>query len=283
MSVSRRHLLSSVAGLVFSVVPALSSQPRPRVPPGRDPGGAAVAILGPGIDYRESDLAARLARDGEGELIGWDMINRDRQPFDAASGKTAIDDGGDASAVAKAAMVAARIVPVRIDAADAVSYARALAFVAATPARVAVLPIVGRDDAHWAEFRRGAEHFKDLLVIVPADPVAFDGPRIAPLHMLLENVLPVAVLPRAGFTDLPPRRPGFLDRTAPAVKLTGFAGAPIVAPAQFDRAMALGHVAALAVQTGTPEMAGAARKSALLSEQGKPVHGAAGLRIIGTT
>lgn len=36
----------------------------PRLAPGRDPGGTAVAILADGFDYTKPELAAVLARDG---------------------------------------------------------------------------------------------------------------------------------------------------------------------------------------------------------------------------
>lgn len=54
---------------------------KPRVPPGVDPGGVAVAIIGNGVDYTRPEIAARLARDGEGEIIGWDFVDNDRRPY----------------------------------------------------------------------------------------------------------------------------------------------------------------------------------------------------------
>ena len=53
---------------------------KPRVPPGVDPGGVAVAIIGSGINYtRSRDRGKRLARDGEGEIIGWDFVDNDQE------------------------------------------------------------------------------------------------------------------------------------------------------------------------------------------------------------
>jgi hypothetical protein len=54
---------------------------KPKVPIGVDPGGVAVAFIGPGLDYTQPDIADNLARDGEGELIGFDLIQEDRKPF----------------------------------------------------------------------------------------------------------------------------------------------------------------------------------------------------------
>lgn len=54
---------------------------KPKVPIGVDPGGIPVAFIGPGLDYTQPDIAENLARDGEGELIGFDLITEDRKPF----------------------------------------------------------------------------------------------------------------------------------------------------------------------------------------------------------
>lgn len=54
---------------------------KPKLPPGVDPGGLAMAVIGDGIDYTRPEIATRLARDGEGELVGFDLVDRDRLPF----------------------------------------------------------------------------------------------------------------------------------------------------------------------------------------------------------
>ncbi len=58
---------------------------KPRVPPGVDPGGVAIAIIGNGIDYTRPAFASRLARDGEGEIVGWDFVDNDRRPFNSCN------------------------------------------------------------------------------------------------------------------------------------------------------------------------------------------------------
>ena len=68
--------------LLWVTPSALAQSKKPRVPPGLDPGGVAVAIADPvGIHYADPQIAQRLARDGEGELIGWDFVDEDRRPF----------------------------------------------------------------------------------------------------------------------------------------------------------------------------------------------------------
>ena len=61
-------------------VPAAAQEPH--VPPGTsNVSNVTVALLGPGIDYRLPELQKNLARDGEGDLIGWDFADSDNKPF----------------------------------------------------------------------------------------------------------------------------------------------------------------------------------------------------------
>ncbi|MEM9356841.1 MAG: hypothetical protein AAGB04_11555, partial [Pseudomonadota bacterium] len=62
----------------------------PKVPPGLDPGGVAIALLGDGVDYTKPEIAKRLARDGEGDLIAWDFVDNDIRPY-AKAGQSTLD------------------------------------------------------------------------------------------------------------------------------------------------------------------------------------------------
>ncbi|MCB1775745.1 MAG: hypothetical protein KDI88_19185, partial [Gammaproteobacteria bacterium] len=55
----------------------------PLVPDGADPGGIAVAMLDAGVDYRLPEISTRLARDGDGNALGFDFWDLDTRPFDA--------------------------------------------------------------------------------------------------------------------------------------------------------------------------------------------------------
>lgn len=160
------------------------------MPSGRDPGGVAVALVSTGIDYTLPAVAQRLARDGEGELIGWDLQDQDRRPFDKTRGGTDPERGGDGTLVASLLLggQTLRLVPVSVAPGDPVSLARALAFVAQTPARVAMLPMWGTARADWEPFRQAAVHFKDLLIVVPAGK---STEPVYPAALGLANVLVV--------------------------------------------------------------------------------------------
>src|SRR5215475_587780 len=155
------------------LAPELIREAKPPVPPGRDPGGIAVALIGTGIDYTLPHIVPRLARDGEGELIGWDLQDQDRRPFDQSRGTAPSEWGGDGTLLASLIVSAptVRLVPVRIDPSDPVELAHALAFVAQTPARVVVVAMGSPSRSHWEAFRQAALRFNDVLVVVPAEPV----------------------------------------------------------------------------------------------------------------
>jgi hypothetical protein len=185
----RAILLHLIAVAAFAVA-ALAQEKKPPLPPGRDPGGVAIALVSTGIDYTVPEVAQRLARDGEGELIGWDLEDQDRKPFDRSKGSTRPEWGGDGTLIASVLSDGrgVRLVPVRVDSTDPASLARAIAFVAQTPARVVVLPMWGRMRQDWEPLRQAAVRFKDVLVIVPAGKGA---EAVYPAALGLDNVLAV--------------------------------------------------------------------------------------------
>ncbi len=52
-------------------------------PTGRDPGGVTVAMVDSGVNYTLPEIAPGLARDPEGQLLGYDFWDDDARPFDA--------------------------------------------------------------------------------------------------------------------------------------------------------------------------------------------------------
>jgi hypothetical protein len=174
----------------------------PRVPPGRDPGGPAIALISTGINYTLPAIASRLARDGEGELVGRDFADGDNLPFDVSQGRSAEDHGGDGTSLASliaSHSAGARIVAVRIDPQDPTQLARALAFVAQTPARVIVLAMRSTRGEEWEPFRLAAQHFRQLLIVVPSvgGPAGFSS-MVYPTALGLDNVLTADVLDDVG-------------------------------------------------------------------------------------
>lgn len=184
-------LLALATGAAFAQVV------KPRVPPHKDPGGVAVALMGPGIDYTLPHIAERLARDGEGEIIGWDLRDDDPRPYDASQGRSPTGEGGDATALASLLVADAgllKLVALRVDAKAPASLASAVAFVARTPTRVVVVPLWSREATTWEPFRQAALRFRHILFIAAAGEGADPG-ALYPAALGLENVLVLSAGP----------------------------------------------------------------------------------------
>ncbi len=143
---------------------------KPPVPVGVDPGGTAIALIATGIDYTHPEIKDRLARDGEGEIIGFDLIDNDNRPY-AATLLPENHDGAVDTLLARRILSTyrhARLVPVRVDPKDKVMLARALAFTATTPARIVAVPLWGEIRETWEFFQQAADQVPDHLLILPA-------------------------------------------------------------------------------------------------------------------
>lgn len=163
---------SSAAALVMFAMAAAAGEPakKPPVPPGVDPGGVAVAIVGLGVDYTKLEIAKRLARDGEGEIIGWDFVDGDRRPYavGASEAERAVLQRFVPPLLEP--QVPSRLAVFRANSRDRVSVAQTLSFVSKSPARIVLLP-GGFPESPGPDFEFLAavsKQFPELLVIVPA-------------------------------------------------------------------------------------------------------------------
>lgn len=220
MHLSRRTLASVSCGLVLRLGGDAAAAPRkPAPPPGRDPGGIAVALVGDGLDYMAPDIARRLARDGEGELIGWDLVDSDRQPY--------APPGGSATALARIVLAegqATRLIPVRIQPGPPTGLVPALQFVAPTPARIAgLLPSTWSGLVPQDRLADVAAHLPRCLIVVGARHLMETAAQ-------RPNVLAVTVLPDSG---QPPRLGARADVAIPLaagdsalIDAAGRSGAP---------------------------------------------------------
>lgn len=144
---------------------------KPVVPPDRDPGGVLVALVAQGIDYRLPGLSGKLARDGEGEIVGGDVVDNDRRPFDASEGNALPEQGGDATAIATRILANAapvRLAPIRIDPEDAASIARGVRLAGQIRARIVLVPMWSRDSARWHLFVTAASAQPGALFVLSA-------------------------------------------------------------------------------------------------------------------
>lgn len=162
----------------------------PKVPPAMESGDRVpVAILTVGFDYTRPEIAARLARDGEGEITAWDVVGEDRFPFDPV-GDTELMLGLVEQLPANAPV---SLLAVKVDVTDPVSLAKGLAFVARTPARTVIVPMSSDNRAAWDVFAQAAAHFSQLRLIVRACPdlPAESGAAVYPRDLKLTERAPV--------------------------------------------------------------------------------------------
>lgn len=151
----------------------------PKITPGRDPGGVAVAVLADGFDTTRADVLRILARDGEGEAIAWDAVDGDHRPFMREGAGTEV-------ALAAAARGGVRIVPVRVAMGDAASLAKGVAFAQSTPARLLITTLADQDRRGLAVMTTAAARFAAVLFVVSLPgPTADEAKAVAAVANLV--------------------------------------------------------------------------------------------------
>lgn len=183
--------------LLLACVGVLAQPAKPKVPAGVDPGGLAIALITHGVDYTKPAVAAGLARDGEGDMIGADFVDGTQRPFAASN---ALDD-------MLVALAPGRVIPIRVgEGKHLVGIELALVFLKQTATRVVVLPRVLRSKTDWAPFVTAAKAWPSMLFIVAADDIRdapgqrcetaaqLLGDDTPPSALGLENVMVVASL-----------------------------------------------------------------------------------------
>lgn len=192
------HCRTALLALVLFACPALS-QAKPRVPPGTDPGGLAVAIIATGLDYTRPEIAARLARDGEGEPIAWDFHDMDRAAYEPPATGGAPGPGTTTAKALLAERPDARLVPLRVKG-DGKSLAGAAYFASKSPARLVLVTVGSTDRQDWQAFAEIASRRTDLLFVIAAGDEGIDldkAPRY-PASLGLPNIIVISACDAAG-------------------------------------------------------------------------------------
>ena len=98
-----------------------------------------MAIIGPGLDYREAGISQRFARDGEGEIIGYDFQDDDKRPYKIMhiyETENFRHPGTAAARILLSESEACRLVAIRTKFDDAKRLAAAIDFAALVAARI---------------------------------------------------------------------------------------------------------------------------------------------------
>jgi len=143
----------------------------PPVPAGPDSAGIRVGLVDSGVNYLLPEIAGRLARSPDGEILGYDYWDLDRRPFDASPTPDPFFPGHHgtltASLVLEGAPVA-KLVPYRYPRHAMVRMTALIEDAAAQGVRVMNLSLVSRDRAEWLPFEAAAAAHPEMLFVVAA-------------------------------------------------------------------------------------------------------------------
>jgi len=168
----------------------------PPVPPGRDPGGVAVAHIDSGVNYLLPEIHERLARDAAGEMLGHDYWDLDTRPFDAHPAQSPFFPQRHGTRTASVLLNEApwiRLVPYRYPRPD-MGRMQALIEDAASKGIIVVNLSMGSDDpGDWESFASAAQAHPDMLFIVSAGNNGrdIDAQPVYPAASRLDNTVVV--------------------------------------------------------------------------------------------
>jgi subtilisin family serine protease len=149
----------------------------PPVPAGRDPPGIPVGVVDSGVNYLLPEIASRLARDRDGQILGYDYRDLDRRPFDVepASDPFFPDHHGTgvASLLLEQAPVA-KLVPYRYPGQAMRRMAALVENAAIHDVRLINLSLAAPDREQWLAFEGAAEAHPDMLFVVAAGNMDHD-------------------------------------------------------------------------------------------------------------
>jgi subtilisin family serine protease len=250
----------------------------PPIPEGTDPGGVTVAHIDSGVNYRLPQIAARLARDGDGRMLGRDLWDDDGRPFDGDTGRSPffpIRHGTPVASLLVKEAPAVRLLPIRYPRPEMARMAEAVEIAAAAGARIVALPMGSRDPDDWAAFAEAAQAHQEILFVVSAgnDGRDIDAAPLYPASLPLDNM--VVVTSADAFGRLAPGSNwgrASVDLMVPAegIEVTDYRGARGTASGS---SYAVPRVAALAARllARNPDWVTATLKRALFARAAPPM------------
>lgn len=166
------------------------------VPPGKDPGGVMVAMIDSGVNYLLPAIAARLARDKAGQILGHDYWDDDPRPLDADTSRSPflpLWHGTRVASVLLREAPGARIVPYRYPRHDMVRFQDLVEAADKHGVRIVAMTLGGPNRDYWLAFEEAARARPHMLFIVSAgnNGADIDSRPIYPAAMDLPNILTV--------------------------------------------------------------------------------------------
>jgi len=183
---------------------ALGAEPlNPAPPEGSDPGGVSVAVIDSGIAYTRPDIAARLARDESGMIVGYDYWDMDARPFDADTSVSPFFPRRHGTLVADILLGEGpplRLAAYRYPRPDMDRFTALIGNAAGAGVAVATLAMGSNKAEDWRAFRAAAEAHGSILFIVSAGNNGrdIDETPVYPAAFDLANLLVVTSSTAAG-------------------------------------------------------------------------------------
>jgi len=181
-------------GSVNSVEPL--NPPLPFVTRSKQTGAIRVGLVDSGVNYTLPEINQRLARDNNGELIGFDFWDNDKLPFDAHFGPSPFHvtrhGTGTASLLLEEAPFV-ELVPYRYPRPAMERMQDLVKHAAANNVDIIGLPLGSNKPDQWQDFADAAEQHPDILFIASAgnDGRNIDNQPVYPAALDLPNLLVV--------------------------------------------------------------------------------------------
>ena len=168
----------------------------PPVPAGADPGGVPVALVDSGVDYRLPQIHRRLARDGDGQILGYDYWDLDRRPFDANPAGSPFflqRHGTRTASLLLREAPRARLVPYRYPRADMQRMTDLVDHAAGLGIRLVNLSMGSNDAGDWEAFEAAARRQPRMLFVLSAGNNGrdIDERPVYPAALALDNAIVV--------------------------------------------------------------------------------------------
>ncbi len=249
--------------------PAISGGEGPRV---------RVGHVDSGVNYLLPRVASRLARDGDGALVGFDFGDLDARPFDADPARSAFHPrrhGTRTASLILAEAPVAALAPYRYPRHHMSRMRDLVEHAASAGVRIVNVSMGSRRRSDWADFEAAARARPEMLFVASAgnDGADIDETPVYPAALPLENLLTVTSSDDSG---LPARGSNWgresVDLAVPAerVLVTGFDGRAREASGSSYAAARVSALAACLL-AAHPEWTARELKSAILARAEKPV------------
>jgi hypothetical protein len=175
----------------------------PPVPPGTDVAGVTVVHVDSGIAYDQPHLAARLARDKAGRILGADLWDEDGLPYDADTSLSPFLVRRHGSLVADVLLREGppiRLVPIRYPRNNMNKFRQVVEITYKVGAKIVALPMGSNTASEWSAFRDAAAQHPEILFVVSAGNNGrdIDARPVFPAAFALKNLLVVTSVTESG-------------------------------------------------------------------------------------